>query len=301
MFGAEAIFPALLILLGCAVLAAAAFGCLILGLILLFGKRRGLGLICLTPSAAYLLVLVYVFAPRPAPHPAPVAVGTIDLRQGTNLKMIFDGGLRPYRLQGLESRCCVFGETSLTVILPHASPFEFKTDRASIDVLAGNEIDSIDLFGENTTVPEAVALTKQICKAWGIPPTGLDDAVAHLGAMPGDSEGWGTEFNQPGIRAWVTFKPLYYNPLFYPLNNVGAFVNAGFILGDHPHGMKFLTQPIQPPPGYESVSMNPPPRVIAFPGQRHRFEVLKWATAGYALLIVLGCPLVLHSASQMSR
>jgi hypothetical protein len=278
MFGTEAIFPAFLILLVCAAISVGALVGVILGLFFLVRARRNLGLILLVPSAIYLTLLGYLLIPNFTPqHEAPSATGIIDLRQGDNLKMIFDGGLRPYRLQGLESSCCVFDKASLTVILPNAAPFTFKVDRASIQVLDGNEIVSIDLFGPNTSVPEAENLTKTICTAWNVPATGLDDAVAHMGTVPDTGKGWGTEFNQPEIRAQVTFNPLFYNPLFN-LNNVGGHVNVTLILGDHYHGVKFLKSPIQPPPGYESISMAPPPRVVAFPGLDNRLRIFLCGT-----------------------
>jgi hypothetical protein len=224
---------------------------------------------------------MYVYLPTLQPkNEPPVAVGTIDLRQGDNLKMIFDGGLRPYRLQGLETSCCVLDKSTLTVILPNASPFALKVRGADIHLLDGNQIVSIDLFGLNTSVTEAVSLTKNICGAWNTAATGLDEAVANLG-MPASGKGWGVEFNQPKIRAQVTMKPLYYNPLFNS-NNVGAYVNVSLILGDHFSGVKFLKAPIQPPPGYENVSMNPPPRIVAFPGLGGRIRTFLW---GNALLV----------------
>lgn len=282
MFGAEAIFPALVILLTCGVIAVSTLGSLILGLVLLFFNQR-LGLMIVTPSAAYLALLLYFVTPIlfPPPSSSPVSLGTVDFRQGGNLKMIFDGGLRPYRLQGLETDCCVFGKASLTVIVPHGSPFKFAVDRASIQVLDGNEIESIDLFGLNTSVPEAVALTKRICQAWNVPTTGLDDAIAHLGTRPDIGKGWGADFNQPKIRAHMTLKPLYY------LYSVGAYVNVTFRLGDRYEGVKFLTAPIQPPPGYENVSMNPPPRVPADPGFERRLQILVGGT-GVLILGLVG-------------
>jgi hypothetical protein len=199
------------------------------------------------------IVLGLALLGLPCLHAYSEQVGTIDLRQGNNLKMIFDGGLRPYRLQGLESQSCVFDEAALTVILPNTSSFQFHANRASIHVLAENEIDVIDLFGEDTTVPEAANLVREICTAWKLPTTGLDESIAHLGTMPDVGKGWGTELDQPDIRANVILKPLYYP------SSVGAYVNITFHLGKHPHGMNFLTKPIQPPSGYEKVSMDPPP------------------------------------------
>jgi hypothetical protein len=181
-----------------------------------------------------------------------VQTGTIDFRQGANLKMIFDGGLRPYRLQGLESRCCVFDNAVLSIILPNCSPVTFPANSASIDVLAGNEIDSMDLFGEYMDVRQAVALTDVVCNAWHLPTTGLDDVAANLGTMPGDSRGWGTELDQPGLRAHISFKPIY-------LDHVKAYVNLSFRCGTYAHLMEFLTKPIEPPAGYENVSMDPRP------------------------------------------
>ena len=180
------------------------------------------------------------------------ATGTIDLRQPANLKMIFDGGLRPYRLQGLESSSCVIDRTNITVILPDASPFMFEADRGSFSILAGNDIYGIDLFGLYTDVPDAVQLAKNICSAAQISSNGLDEVAANLGNKPSDK--YWTQYRDSGqIHFQITFRPMYY------FDHVGAYVNIGFHCGDHYHGMKFLTKPIQPPPGYENVSMDPPP------------------------------------------
>lgn len=299
MFGADAIFPALLILLVCGAITVGAVLGVLLGLFFLLRKHRTLGLTLLIPSAGYLSLLIYLVNPTLRPqHEVPSSVGIIDLRQGDNLKLIFDGGLRPYRLQGLESSCCVIDKASLTVIVPHASPFKFKVDRSSIQLLDGNEIASIDLFGLNTSVPEAVSLTRTICGAWNVPTTGLDDAVAHLGTMPDSGKGWGAQFFQPGIRSYVRFQPLYYNPLFY-LNNIEGHVDVTFILGDYYNGMKFLAGPIQPPPGYENISMAPPPRVVGFPGLGSRVRIFLWGNVILALgLVCFGLFYILRPRKQ---
>jgi hypothetical protein len=138
-----------------------------------------------------------------------VQIGTIDFRQGANLKMIFDGGLRPYRLQGLESNTCVFDKAVVTVIFPDTAPVTFQAQSASMDLLAGNEIYGLDLFGEYMEVPQAVALAKAICSSWHQPSAELDAVAANLGTMPGDSEGWGASLNKPEFSAHFTFKPTY--------------------------------------------------------------------------------------------
>jgi hypothetical protein len=301
MFGASAILPALLIVLACGVILVAALVGLVVGVVLLFFKRNATAKFFLGSSIAYLILLGYLFYPALLPrHERPRVVGVIDLSKGDNLKMIFDGGLRPYRLQGLESDCCVFDKATLTVIVPNADPVTFKVDRASIQLLDQNQISSIDLFGLNTSVPEAVALTKSICQAWHLPTTGLDAAVAHLGATPAVGKGWGSDWNQPGIRAHLAFQPLYYLPLF-SIRNVGGYVNVSFQLGDHFHGMKFLTGPIQPPPGYENVSMAPPPRVVVRgTGAIERLEIFFWVFLALTLVVIgVGAVYLLRAGSKV--
>ncbi|MEO6848420.1 MAG: hypothetical protein ABI254_14285, partial [Chthoniobacterales bacterium] len=138
---------------------------------------------------------------------------------------------------------------------------------------------SIELYGENTTVPEAVSLTKKICQAWGVSTEGLDDTAAHLGTMPGDSLGWGHEFNLPGISAQVIFKPLYY------FTHLGGYVNIVIQCGKYPNGVKFLKGPIQPPAGYENVSMEPPP----FKPTPVTTKELLWLSA---LILVVTLPVI---------
>ncbi|MEO6846717.1 MAG: hypothetical protein ABI254_05635, partial [Chthoniobacterales bacterium] len=68
---------------------------------------------------------------------------TIDLRQPPTLKMLFDGGLRPYRLQGLESLRCDTRKYKFRLILPTASPVDFPVNRSSFSLLADNVVSSI--------------------------------------------------------------------------------------------------------------------------------------------------------------
>ncbi|MBI1816018.1 MAG: hypothetical protein HYR72_13645 [Deltaproteobacteria bacterium] len=101
---------------------------------------------------------------------------TIDLRQGNNLKIIFDAGLRPWRTRGLEdSSCGVFHEEPLTIVLPSGEQIEIDIERAHFTVLAGNALNAADFFGVTEPVSRAVERVRSICGAVGL----SDEGLAH--------------------------------------------------------------------------------------------------------------------------
>jgi len=177
----------------------------------------------------------------------------IDLRQGDNLKIIFDAGLRPWRTRALEKReCGIAHEELVSLILPNGEQVELDVGRASFDVLQGNQLSEAAFFGVTESTPHAVRRVKEICRAARLSDEGLDQIANHLGAHPDTRKRWSQAGMINNVRLWITFYPMWFR------NPVEAQVWV-FVQWSHGGGpMKFLSVPIKPPPGYEDVSMDEP-------------------------------------------
>jgi len=183
----------------------------------------------------------------------PSKLHTIDLRRGNNLGMIFDAGLRPWRSRGAENRGLDMAqEEDLTIILPNETHFELEIARASFTVLVGNTLQEANLFGRSESVPGAVQRIRSICAATGFSDDGLDQIANSLGTLPDPNKTWFRSGLVNGVQVSITFFPIW---LRDPLQ-----AQVWVVIQWPPFGapMKFLTEPIQPPPGYEGVPMEAP-------------------------------------------
>jgi hypothetical protein len=178
----------------------------------------------------------------------------IDFSAGHNLKTIFDAGLRPWRLPGLENANCMLDRVNLKMIFPGKVNFSVIGNSVDMDILAKNEIYRMDIECDPGTRDAAVAQARDICGQLGISTQSLDDYLANLTKGPPVKLGWGTELDLEGVEIEV-------HMLLIPSMNGPAAEDSVTITWPIPDAqMKFLTAPIQPPPGYENVSMDPPPR-----------------------------------------
>jgi hypothetical protein len=181
-------------------------------------------------------------------------VHTVDLSQSNNLKAFFDAGLRPWRLQGLESSECMLMNENLRIILPGNTSFSLKTEMVGISVLAGNQLATIDITCASKPIGDAAKDIRKILQDLEISTDGLDDFLSGKNFQQTKALAWGRgkTFNGVYVQIRVQSVPSLSSPM--------AMLTAT-ILWHYPDAtMKFLTSPIQPPPGYENVSMNEPPR-----------------------------------------
>jgi hypothetical protein len=174
---------------------------------------------------------------------------TLDLSQSDNLKAFFDAGLRPWRMPGLESDECVLMNENLQIILPGKLSFHLQTEMVTISVLVGNQLQHLDITCPSQPMSQAASDIRQICQDLQISTDGLDDFAAGKRGIA-----WGGIKTSGGIMVQVRLQS---EP---SLSGPAAMITA-FIEWKIPNAtMRFLTSPIQPPPGYENVSMDPPPR-----------------------------------------
>jgi len=200
----------------------------------------------------------------------------LDFRSSHNLKVVFDAGLRPWRVKGLENDTCrIAGRTPadvapLEIVLPGGERFDYAIQSADFSVWEGNDVERIDFIGAELDVTEAAGVAKRICTVMGLSRAGLDEWAARLGPKKDAGEyaeqvhdRWSCRGGRRGVRFWLGLQPL---PHFVEtLDRVGAQVNITLDWEDwrspDPGGApvkKHLTEPIKPPPGYEAVSMDPP-------------------------------------------
>ena len=179
---------------------------------------------------------------------------TIDFRKDGTLKAVFDSGLRPTRVGGLEESDCQIGPANLTILLPESSPFHIEIDRADIRVIQDHELHSLDLFGKTQSIPEAVTLANQVCAAMGMDTKGLDEFIKSLTVEPEGNKFWSNYIaTKPGIHIFhIALSPLYF------FDHVEAHVNISISWERSRKKHWTLDAPITPPPGYENVSMDPP-------------------------------------------
>jgi hypothetical protein len=186
-----------------------------------------------------------------------MAQNTIDFSKGANLKTIYDAGLRPWRV-GAEERGMLFiTEQKVRILTPGASPFNFDVEIGTFKILAENKLSKADFIGHPMSLLDAKAKAHEVCAALGLSTDGLDQSVSNflrLGNQSPPPQYWSTYGEINGIRCALTFHPLF------GFNETRAKVYVFFDFHKPGEPMKFLSKPITPPPGYEGVSMDPPPR-----------------------------------------
>jgi len=145
---------------------------------------------------------------------------------------------------------------------------------ATFKVLAGNELSGADVISEVMPFQDAVNKAHEIYNDLGMDKNPLDDFINGLGKVVYQRLYWGQRIQKGDQYIQVTFTPLA-TPAFHTAK---IYVTVDF--GPLGQPMKFLTGPIQPPPGYENVSMDPPPLTPSahpFPGTRDSYYYINEA------------------------
>lgn len=210
--------------------------------------------------------------------PYTMAENTIDFSKSTNLKVVYDAGLRPWRVRPDEISNLHITDQSVRVIAPNGAAFTMSVQIGNFGILAENQLSKADFISQPTSLEEALRQAKNVAKALGIDISrgdgmgGLDEKASEFAALGDQSaapQSWRGQSEINGVRYGVTL-----NPLFGLGETRGkVYVTIDFYERGKP--MKFLAEPIKPPPGYENVSMEPPPRdpnQKPFPNPEYSFE-----------------------------
>jgi hypothetical protein len=233
-----------------------------------------------TPPPTYLLtvflplLLVGIFAATPN----GMSQSTIDFSKSTNLKAVYDAGLRPWRVRSDEISTLLITDQLVRVIAPNGKAFTISVEIGDFDVLSENQLSTADFISQPTSLEKALLLAKESCQALGINTTrgdgmgSIDDKAAEFASLGNQTpvpQFWNGRSEVNGIRYSVTLHPMFgYKETF-----AKVYVTLDFYQRGKP--MKFLTEPIKPPPGYENVSMERPPRdpnQKPFPNPEYSFE-----------------------------
>lgn len=71
---------------------------------------------------------------------------TIDFSKSTHLKVVYDAGLRPWRVRPDEKNSLNLTDQQVRLIAPGTTPFRFDVQIANFSLLAGNEISKADFI-----------------------------------------------------------------------------------------------------------------------------------------------------------
>ncbi len=202
------------------------------------------------------LVIVVIAVTVRAVAAGGVERTAIDLRQGGDLKLLFDAGLRPKRIPGLERSKVQVGPVRLRIVLPDGRSFDIDIGRGEFGVIPGNLLYLAELFGVTEPVPQAIERARAICGSANISDLGLEEQASTLGPLPDSDKVWFRTGGNGGVRVSVTFHPVW-SP-----NHVQAQVWVALQWSRAPGSIHSLDEPIQPPPGFEDVSMDPAPPML---------------------------------------
>jgi hypothetical protein len=133
----------------------------------------------------------------------------IDLRKTADLKMLYDGGLRPGRKQGQETSILNFDADRLTVTLPDNQFLSLKIERGYCDVGGEEKLAELMLEGEPIPLDEGLALAKAICEMMGAPVEKLNQVKTQAMARPNATEIWSVERQlSKGVEMRLTLQPM---------------------------------------------------------------------------------------------
>lgn len=226
--------------------------------------------------SAWFKVVVFLFGTFMT-TPLMMAENTIDFSKGTNLKTVYDAGLRPWRVRQDEISNLHVAEQNVRVIAPNGGSFTMDVQIGDFGVLAENQLSKADFISQPMPLDRAIKQAKAAAQALGIDVArgdgmgGLDQKASEffaLGDQTPSPQSWRGQSEINGVRYGVTLNPLF------GLNETRGKVYVTLDFYERGKPMKFLTEPIKPPPGYEHLSMAPPetnPSKL-FPNPEYSFE-----------------------------
>ena len=179
--------------------------------------------------------------------------GTIDLTHKVDLKMVFDGGLRPTQTPGLETTGCQVENVKVKIIYPENRTVTILVERGDFGVAVDQELTSMEFYGPFQPINDAIDQAETICKILSLDRGDLENIRANPGSYdhPNHS-GWGGDIRTSETHVKFILRPRYH----YKVKGADLSFTYTLYYGSKPP--KFSTTPIQPPAGYEKFSMTPP-------------------------------------------
>ena len=188
---------------------------------------------------------------------------TIDFSESTNLKAVYDAGLRPWRIRPDEISTLTITNEHVSVIAPNGNAFTMSVQIGRFTVIAEHQLVSAGFNSPLMSLSEATAKVREICQALEI-----DTAQgAGMGSLVEKVEQLTTMGNQtPSPQYWNGRRERGADGARYSVSLQAMF---GFTetwgrvlvhLDFHEPGqpMNLSTEPLTPPPGYEHMSTERP-------------------------------------------
>ena len=180
---------------------------------------------------------------------------TIDFSKSTNLKAVYDAGLRPWRIRPDERSTLLVTNQQVRLVAPGTTPFTLDVEIGNFDVHAGNELGEAEFSSQPTSLTQATVKAREVCEALGIPLNGFQEKATQLATL-GDQtpvpQYWNGRGERSGIRFSVTLVSLF------AWEEPRGKISVVFQFSQPGKTLDALTDPIRPPLGYEHVSMEPP-------------------------------------------
>lgn len=190
---------------------------------------------------------------------APIQSADLALGSDFTLLDVFNAGIRPYRVS--VNRCEIDG-AHLSFAFPDGkSSGAVDVRHVSFAVDRRDRIRRIDMRTPAVSVQEAVEVLNRLGAALGMTLAGLEQAIAR--ATP-NNPNWSDPWTQDWKNSWADAR-LGLEPMTYFSNdastghrNMRAIVHFTFEWKSSEVGPTYRREPIQPPKGYEHVSMEIP-------------------------------------------
>jgi hypothetical protein len=175
---------------------------------------------------------------------------TIDLRGQGTLKNVFEAGLEPRKVRGLERSLCEVEDTSLRFLLDGGHTFYIDAKRLDILVYDNDSLGYLQAYTDYLTIDEAYKLADKLGQELGRPATGLKAFIEKLRSNPlAMAGGYGfCTNNQPRVNVFFLRGVSAERPL-------RLAIKVEWIRP--PLERRPRTQEIKPPIGYEHLSMEP--------------------------------------------
>jgi hypothetical protein len=194
---------------------------------------------------------------------------TLDFQKNHDLKVVYNAGLRPWKVTN--STCMVGGDgmkdiTNWEIILPNGQSFRYSSNMASFEIMEDDSIGRIDFGGvDDTPISDATMMTKAICASLNIPTDGLDAMVGGLDPKAkfeghfNPEQGWGRRLAVAGLDFDLMYvvRP-FFDHTSAQVNITMEWPNLAPAPNPTMRPLKKLISDLQPPPGYEGVSMQSP-------------------------------------------
>jgi len=181
------------------------------------------------------------------------AENMINFENGDTLKAVYNAGLRPWITPNSTGRCSI-GESVIGLDLPDGKSIaNFPVQYGSFQVLADYSLTSASFSSGLIDLPTATETAIQIASSLGL-------STAEITRLA--SEASPTTVSTP--REWtgeVDFEKFKLRLLFTPVPRFSEVKGQTEVRIEWKRpmtGMRFWTEPMRPPPGYENESMAKP-------------------------------------------